>query len=296
MLVLCRSLGGNQIPDKHRMVPPFIIKSIMDKINYLFLLLLSSCFVFISCSKDDEQNNGDERIGDKRIKEILRISKEATTTVSFFYNSGGITQIVLKVDEFYNDDYNETNEIIDYAIAGNAISWSCDNERNIAYLTDGRANSMTMKECTFSYNSDRKLTEIRSGEWHEILKLTWERNNIAKIERFENDGSFIEKIEYSYTNYRAHMLGFFLCFNPFTEFDFLDGISEAALFYTNACGTLSFNLPSKAIFFNSKNEKATRTYKYETDHSGYPISVTINGEGYDSDFYDYPINMAITWE
>ena len=133
-------------------------------------------------------------------------------------------------------------------------------------------------------------------EWHEILKLTWERNNIAKIERFENDGSFIEKIEYSYTNYRAHMLGFFWDFNPFTEMDFLDGINEAALFYTNACGTLSFNLPSKAIFFNSKKGKATRTYKYETDHSGYPISVTINGEGYDSDFYGYPINMAITWE
>ena len=40
MLVLCRSLGGNQIPDKHRMVPPFFNFCVMKRLSYVLSFIV----------------------------------------------------------------------------------------------------------------------------------------------------------------------------------------------------------------------------------------------------------------
>lgn len=242
----------------------------------------------LACSSDETEEGTETEVPKKRIAKILCISKHDTGTTSFIYDSSGkISQISQK----WSDEYDN----ISFYITGGAISWECE-KRYVAELVDGKAINMTMEDCTFTYDSKGRLIEINTKGWKEIQKLTWEGDNIARIERYDYDGSFIEKIEYSYTNDKAYMLGYYFYFNPLTEFDFLDCIYEAALFYTGACGILSQNLPSSATFVNSSNEKGSRTYTYQIDSSGYPVNVTINGEGYDSDFYGYPVNMAVTWE
>lgn len=258
-----------------------------DLIHYIVIMVITLlCSVSISCSSDDDKSNEDNVLAGRKIVKLLFIQKEYTGTFSFSYDtSGKISQI---------SDYYDNH--ISYFYAGEAISWSCGEGTFVAYLADGKAKNMSMQESSFTYDSKGRISELNTKEWDQILRITWDGHNISKIERFEYDGTLIEKTEYSYTNHKAYMLSYLNYFNPFTEFDFLDCLYEAALFYTGACGVLSQNLPDKAKFWNKYYGEAIRTYKYQLDSFGYPVSVSIDGEGYDYDFYGYPVNIAITWE
>lgn len=254
------------------------------------VIFLLTALLFLSCSSDDNDDaKGDSTISKKRISNIIFQSSRSNGLISFFYDSSGrISQIR---DEVWD------NSVISYYYSDGVVSWhdSDDGREYTALIVDGLARSMTAHNCKFFYDNKRKISEI-DEEYGVKYKLTWTENNISKIESLRESDGHSNSIEYTYTKINAHMLNCFLYFNPFTENDFLDCIWEHAIFYTGTCGELSAKLPASAKYINSHGDIGSRTYEYRTDSSGYPISIYINGNGYNYDFNEYPVHMTITWE
>lgn len=258
---------------------------------FLCTLATIVCNVFIACGDEDETTNDNSIASERKITKIIGMDKYGTCIFSFTYDKAGIISQIYQ--ECY-DDEEEDSYYVDYVITNSAISWSSKNKNYVAYLENGKAQKMTMKDHSFYYDSKGRL-EVIKADYYSDVKLTWDNNdNITKMEEMSSRGEVVDRIEYSYTNHKAYMLAYFIYFNPLTEFDRLDCLWENALFYTGACGKLSNNLPEKATLTDWNNGKHTRTYNYQFDSKGYPIAVIIHGE--DSDLYGYPVSLQITWD
>ena len=210
----------------------------------------------------------------------------------FSYASDGEISDIHISEDGYSED-------ISYVISQNVISWSSrtsDGKRYTyrANIENGRAQSMTRKNCLFRYDGSNRLVELECREWNGVFKLTWSGGNITRLEQYDN-GKLEARIDYTYSNHQAGMLGYMLYFNPLTENNFLDTFEEHALFYTDACGQMSKNLPATATFYGRDGKsKGTRTYEYKTN-GGRISQVVISGNHNDS-LYDYPVSLKITWE
>ena len=256
------------------------------------LLLIICMFAVTACGSDDE-SEGSSTLSGKKLSRIIFIGKDDTSEKLFSYdNTGTISQI--------HQNWNDSQEsVVSIYVAGDAVSWTCEGKGWTALLENGRVVSMG-NNYKFSYDTNNRLTEIKDENTYfkyNTYRVTWQGDNISKLERIDQDGNTVfESIEYTYTSKLSHMLTWELYFNPFRDLNFLDTTTSSAFFYTGACGTLSKNLPATAVYRRSNGDVASCSYNYDMDSSGYPISITIKGEGYKADFEGWPVNIFIDWE
>lgn len=254
------------------------------------------CSLSVACSSDDEEEGGSGAVAGGRLARIEGNTSSSEAVMTFSYASDGeISGIHLSEES----PYGNYSEDITYVISQSVISWTRRNSDGNRYnyratIENGRARSMTRKDCTFHYDSNNRLVELECREWESVFKLTWNGNNISRLEQYDN-GRLAARIEYTYTNHQAGMLAYMLYFNPLTENDFLDTVEEHALFYTGACGELSKNLPASATFYD-KNGKSTGTRTYEYKMNGGKIASVVIGGNHEDSSYAYPISLKFTWE
>ncbi len=255
------------------------------------IMFLLSGVVVSACGKEEDmavqaQNHKLKKI--EYLDEVYHTPKSyyRTWQTDFAFNDKGE---LTKVDE-----YNvETNTF--------SVNWGYGN----AIVDEGRIAQIHYRSWSadLKYNSNGNLKEIECDRTRYIA--TWEGQNISKISRVKKDGQIVEWTEYSYTNYQAGMLSYYVFFNPFCEFDFLDTTGESAVFFTGLCGPLSRNLPKEVRRWSKYgqdgkgledvNAVLTMTYSYQMNSLGLPAHVTIEGK----DFFDSAekkIDMDITWE
>lgn len=272
----------------------------MMKINKQFYVLIAttiaSCFV-PACSSDDDESPAREKGNEKRLEMIVYTNSEGRVKYSDLFYYDDITGAIKRATR--GDEQN-----VRFNISDNSITWYDDDITNTAKIVDGKAvhwvkkwSSGTPTDYYVSYDDRWHINQVDVPDYNEsVFTLTWEGNNIKKFVKTSHGRKSYE-IEYEYTKNKAHALAYHSYFNPFTEMDFLDCLFENGLFYTGACGQLSENLPSQAIFHTywyEKKQSYTRTYSYIMDSEGYPVSVEIDGER-EVTYYDSPVKMSITW-
>lgn len=255
---------------------------------------------FTSCSSDDDKDENEENVVDKkdktegkRLKSIEIVDSYGLVTADFFYNSQNQLANIRFVDEVDRWRVN-----INFVWNGNTVGWDTGEEKYYATVENGRTQNMTMvydgrssDMGTFYYDEKGRLKRIEDS--YDSQELTWNGDNISRYE-VKYKGKMSDRIDYSYTNYNAGMIAYEFCFNPFAEFNFLDVLPERALFYTGYCGPLSKNLPSKAIYRNEKGEETgSHTYKYEFQDG---LVKHVDIDGYGDVGMPYPISMNFTWE
>lgn len=248
------------------------------------------CSLTAACSSDDDEDESGI-VATGRLAKVEIVGNWGAVAMFAYASDGEISDIHISEDGFSED--------ISYVISQNVISWTSrtsDGKRYTyrANIENGRAQSMTRKNCLFRYDGSNRLVELECREWNGVFKLTWSGGNITRLEQY-NNGKLEARIDYTYSNHQAGMLGYMLYFNPLTENNFLDTFEEHALFYTDACGQMSKNLPATATFYGRDGKsKGTRTYEYKTN-GGRISQVVISGNHNDS-LYDYPVSLKITWE
>lgn len=258
-------------------------------------LLVIVCIFMVACSSDDE--NGTGTVVGIRLTRIELKTEWWNQAWTYAYAPDGEISGIHLLYDGYRESYSED---VTFIISESVISWnykSSDGYREgyRATIDNGKARSMTMKDCILRYDGSGRLIEAESRSWDCFFELTWKNGNITRLDRTDYDGNLEARIDYTYTKYEAGMLAYEFGFNPLSENDFLDCVYERALFYTGACGTLSKNLPASATFYDSEgNNRGTRTYEYKT--SGGRVSSVVLGGNHDDDSYDYPLAMTFTWE
>lgn len=273
----------------------------MVKLYGLFLAMWIACGLFVACSSDDDKDENEENVVDKkdktegkRLKSIEIVDSYGLVTADFFYNSQNQLANIRFVDETDRETWRVN---INFVWNGNTIGWDTGEEKYYATVANGRTQNMTMvydgyssDMGTFYYDEKGRLERIGDQYSHEVA---WDGDNISRYE-VKYNGEIRHRIDYTYTKHSAGMIAYEFCFNPFAEFDFLDVLPERALFYTGYCGPMSKNLPSKAIYRNGKGEETgSHTYKYKFQDG---LVKHVDIDGYGDVGMPYPISMNFTWE
>lgn len=273
------------------------------------VLTVIVCSLMAACSSDDDEdeNGGKGMSTGKRLTQIEMRDSWGSSTTSFVYGADGeLSDISVSSD---GSRYSYTDNII-FTIGMSNISWIYkDGYNNESYrfkvtLQNDRAQKGRIKideDCYFTYDGKNRLQELDTEidfdgtVYTETYILKWDGGNIKTAECYY-DGILNEKVEYTYSKYKAGMLAYEIGINPLTEFDFLDCVYERAIFYTGYCGPLSEYLPSSAVFYDKNGAKiGERSYKYATS-GGNVTSVTIDGYYNGNLSYGYPWKMNVMWE
>ena len=249
-----------------------------------------------ACSSDDDEN-GNGTVAGKRLAKLEMKTEWWNQTMTYSYTSDGEISGIHLLDEGYRETYTED---ISFIISESVVSWSYKSSDGDRYgyratLENGRARSMTLKDCIFRYDGSGKLIEVECRGWDCFFELIWKNGNITRLDRVDYKGDLEARIDYTYTTHEAGMLAYEFGFNPLSENDFLDCVYERALFYSGVCGVLSKNLPATATFYDSNGEnRGTRKYEYRT--SACRVTSVVLGGHHDDDSYSYPLAMTFTWE
>lgn len=277
----------------------------MKKLKLLGMAV-TSLFMFsllVSCSSDsDDDKDNDVTPYVNKGKKLQRIvcneayehPYDAINYVSFEYDN----DVLSSIHSVWHDyDGSAEEKSVTFFRTDDTIIWYSENGKEVAHLVNGRAVSMTMRNCKFHYDDKGRLTTLEADRG--LMKLTWEGDNIKRFDYSTRSETF--SMEYTYSKYKARMLQYYHVFNPFGDDDFLDCLDEGALFYTGACGPLSENLPSQVVYKINGVVYYTNSFQYTVDSSGYPIKATLLtdcddmvgawGEG----LYG-PMYLEFTWE
>ena len=262
----------------------------MKKFSLFCLFSSILCFVvfFVSCSNDND-DNGSYSISSKKIVSINGNGGK----LNFFYDSKDNLVGLSNMKKTINFNYNDNK------LSSNVFRATIENGRVSTFELD----KGTYFSCNIKYSNNGKIESISNiyGSNVNDYYLTWDGQNVSKVEHWCN-GVLYGWVKYTYTHYKAGYISCLGYFNPFGEFDFLDGLEESAIFYTGLCGNLSINLPETAESWskyyekgglNNNNETRFRNYSYKINDDDYPIEISIIG----SDFLD-EINLFLTvsWE
>lgn len=275
----------------------------------------------LSCSSDDSNDeNAKHEVLEKRLKKVLQtdIDDGEYLEYSFFYNSSNKISDIHAVYGKYGFEisrdevsflfYRDSILIPYYEYYLDRSAYPTHYTTYAYHLNNGRIQK-SQNGLSFNYSKEGRLIEVydKGMDSGIEIKLTWDnKNDITQLHykylNSELGRSSEERIEYTYTNHKAGMLGYFCFFNPLTECNFLDCVYEHAFMWTGFCGQLSMHLPESASFYLHRGDfysKATRTYEYEFDDLGYPTKIMINGYDYDEkdhSLYDYHYILSIEWE
>lgn len=231
----------------------------------IFMLLVTCvAMVFVSCSKDDENDNVRGANGEKLVSKIVYTHKEEKgdtwkEVYTFSYDKQGrIIQETgdIEKEEYYTSTYTYTDEkIICYTEGIDR----CDNKpytNESTYLLNSDGLSVYSNEkykgendeiTTYTYNTNNQLINIKSN--YEDFKITWEDGNITK----EEGSDFYENRVYTYSYNNNE--------NKTAGLNFYDcSILCNSLFSFGYFGTKNKNLILSSQYYN---------YEYEFDKDGY---------------------------
>lgn len=258
-------------------------------LSCIFTVLFSAVF-FVNCSNSNDEIGSDSILS----KKLESVRTNNGWSVKLVYDSKN--NIVGLSDNNHSVSLNYKDNVL----SSNAFKATIENGKVSTFEMDDKGKEFT---CKMIYNNNGKIASISNtyGSTQNDYSLIWDGNNISKIE-YRRNGELYGWVKYTYTHYKAGYISFLCYFNPFGEFNFLDGIEESAIFYTGLCGNLSFNLPEtaeswgkyKPKSFDENNETRIRNYSYKVNDDNYPTEIYIIG----SDFIDDKIdeNLIVSWK
>lgn len=214
----------------------------------IFMLLVACvAMVFVSCSKDDDGDNGTP-LGGKQVSKIIykEANGEVYSHVTYEYDKNGRVKTEVWREEGSDDIYKYT-----YGTDKITIINECGGETSSTdyYLENGIITySMGDETATYSYNNKKELIKVIENTY--TYTYTWVDGNIT-TQNLSQHGVF----EYSYSKNAVKTLGL----NNFEE-----DIPNSILFSYGYFGAKNTNLMAGYTW----GTKEKYEYEYEFDNDG----------------------------
>jgi len=284
------------------------------------LLVFSILIMTISCSSDNDSNNGESTINTSKLIQSLSLDNE-TSVDSLFYNESN--RLVLKKEYLdigqldYNTHYEyDSDNNLSRIYRVHSTSNSPIEEVNYTYYPDGNLQSRnytgfgSIQDYNFEYESN--VIIVNSNQNIEIRINLTSDNKIQSVERKNANNEFYIAKEYIYDgqniteikiNENLQTISYFFDFDdknfPFTVFDFNlpNNLSikkiEAAILNSNYPFITIGNDDNYFGFLNknnviscSGNDSSNYSYRYNSEN--YPDQITY-------DFLFIPSTLNITY-